>query len=108
MNDKFDQLAKSLAGKSTRRQLLKKFSVGLAATALACFGLANKAKGNQGGCKGSDNGCKGQNSCKGKGGCASKEYKHDCAGKNACKGQGQGGKNDCKGKSGCAVPPKAS
>ena len=44
MSNKFDELAKSLAGPSTRRQLLKKFGVGLAATALACFGLADKAK----------------------------------------------------------------
>ena len=63
MNDKFDQLAKSLAGKSTRRQLLKKFSVGLAATALACFGLANKAKANQGGCKGSGVKCHKDSDC---------------------------------------------
>ena len=45
-------------------------------------------------------GCKGQNACKGHGGCATKD--HACAGKNACKGQG-----------GCASPkatptPKAS
>jgi len=44
MSNKFDELAKSLAGPSTRRQLLKKFGFGLAATALACFGLADKAK----------------------------------------------------------------
>jgi len=31
--------------------------------------------------------CKGQNACKGKGGCAV-PGKHDCAGQNACKGQG--------------------
>jgi hypothetical protein len=53
MIDKFDDLAKSMAGPSTRRQLLKKFSVGLAATALASFGLGNRAKADQGG-----NGCK--------------------------------------------------
>ena len=60
-------------------------------------------------CKGL-NGCEnqgfsGKNSCKGKGDCASKEYRHGCAGQNACKGQGPGGKNDCKGKGTCAVPP---
>jgi hypothetical protein len=44
MNNKFDELAKSLAGPSSRRQALKKFSVGLAGMALACFGLANKAE----------------------------------------------------------------
>lgn len=35
-------------------------------------------------------GCKGQNACKGKGGC--KTDKHGCKGQNACKGQG-----GCKG-----------
>lgn len=35
-------------------------------------------------------GCKGQNSCKGKGGCSASD--------NGCKG-----KNDCKGKGGCAT-----
>ena len=44
MNDKFDELAKGLAQSATRRQALKKFGVGLAGMALACFGLANKAK----------------------------------------------------------------
>jgi len=37
--------------------------------------------------------CKGQNSCKGNGGC--KTGDNGCAGKNSCKGKG-----------GCAVPPK--
>ena len=44
MNNKFDQLAKSVAQSVTRRGALKKFSVGLATMALACFGLANKAE----------------------------------------------------------------
>jgi hypothetical protein len=43
-----------------------------------------------------------------------KAAKHDCKGNNACKGQGGcktgdngcKGKNSCKGKGGCAVPPK--
>ncbi len=43
MNSKFDELAKGLA-QVTRRQALKKFAVGLAGMALACFGLANKAQ----------------------------------------------------------------
>ena len=43
MNHKFDELTKSLAQSVTRRAALKKFGVGLAGMALACFGLANKA-----------------------------------------------------------------
>ena len=43
MNNKFDELAKGLAQSVTRRQALKKFGVGLAGIALACFGLADKA-----------------------------------------------------------------
>ena len=43
MNNKFDALTKSLAQSVTRRAALKKFGVGLAGMALACFGLANKA-----------------------------------------------------------------
>ncbi len=44
MNNKFDELTKSLAKSVTRRAALKKFGVGLAGIALACFGLANKAQ----------------------------------------------------------------
>ncbi len=44
MNNKFDELAKGLAQSATRRQALKKFGVGLAGLALACFGLANRAE----------------------------------------------------------------
>jgi hypothetical protein len=44
MNTKFDELAKGLAQATTRRQALKKFGVCLAGMALACFGLANRAK----------------------------------------------------------------
>ncbi|MGC4089211.1 MAG: hypothetical protein QM756_15270 [Polyangiaceae bacterium] len=40
--------------------------------------------------QGDKHGCKGQNACKGKGGC--KSDKHECKGQNACKGQG-----GCKG-----------
>ena len=47
MNNKFDELTKSLAQSVTRRAALKKFGVGLAGMALACFGLANKAGGGQ-------------------------------------------------------------
>ena len=51
MIDKFDDLARSLAAPSTRRQLLKKFTIGLTATALACMGLVSKAKADPGRCK---------------------------------------------------------
>ena len=44
MNNKFDELTKGLAQSVTRRAALKKFGVGLAGMALACFGLANKAE----------------------------------------------------------------
>jgi len=43
MNNKFDELTKSMAQSVTRRAALKKFGIGLAGMALACFGLANKA-----------------------------------------------------------------
>jgi len=41
MNNKFDELAKGLAQTTTRRQALKKFGLGLAGMALACFGLTS-------------------------------------------------------------------
>ena len=44
MNNKFDELTKSVAQAVTRRAALKKFGVGLAGMALACFGLANRAE----------------------------------------------------------------
>ena len=44
MNNKFDELTRSLAQSVTRRGALKKFGIGLAGMALACFGLANKAE----------------------------------------------------------------
>ena len=44
MNNKFDELTKSLAESVTRRAALKKFGVGLAGMALACFGLAPKSQ----------------------------------------------------------------
>ena len=44
MNNQFDELTKNLAQSVTRRAALKKFGVGLAGMALACFGLANKAE----------------------------------------------------------------
>ena len=66
MSNKFDELARSLAGPSTRRQLLKKFGFGLAATALAYFGLADSAKAHQRVCKASGFTChKGSECCSG-------------------------------------------
>jgi hypothetical protein len=50
MNNKFDELAKGLAQSATRRQALKKFGVGLAGMALACFGLGNKAQAGKTNC----------------------------------------------------------
>jgi hypothetical protein len=47
MNEKFDELAKGLAQSGTRRQALKKFGVGLAGVALACFGLTSVAKADK-------------------------------------------------------------
>jgi hypothetical protein len=44
MNNKFDELAKGMAQSVTRRGALKKFGVGLAGMALACFGLASIAQ----------------------------------------------------------------
>jgi hypothetical protein len=49
MRNKFDELAKNMAQSVTRRGALKKFGVGLAGIALACFGLAGTAEG-KGGC----------------------------------------------------------
>ena len=43
MNNQFDELTKSMAQSVTRRVALKKFGVGLAGMALACFGLANSS-----------------------------------------------------------------
>ena len=41
MNNKFDELTKATAQSATRRATPKKFGLGLAGMALACFGLAN-------------------------------------------------------------------
>ncbi len=63
MNNKFDELTKQMAQSVTRRAALKKFGVGLAGMALACFGLASKAEANQGGCKPYGNPCKQNSDC---------------------------------------------
>jgi len=44
MNNKFDELTKGMAQSVTRRAALKKFGVGLAGMALACFGLASRSE----------------------------------------------------------------
>jgi hypothetical protein len=43
MNNKFDELTKSMAQSVTRRGVLKGFGVGLAGMALTCVGMANTA-----------------------------------------------------------------
>ena len=48
MNNKFDELTKSLAQSVSRRSALKKFGVGLAGMALTCFGLASNARAGKG------------------------------------------------------------
>ncbi len=50
MNQKFDELTRSLAQSVTRRQALGRVGIGLAGIALACFGLANRAEAS--GCMG--------------------------------------------------------
>ena len=44
MSNQFDELTKSMAQSVTRRAALKKFGVGLAGMALACFGLVSQAR----------------------------------------------------------------
>src|SRR4051794_15045315 len=44
MINKFDELTKAMAQSVSRRQALKKFGIGLAGMALACFGLASNAR----------------------------------------------------------------
>ena len=48
MRNQFDELTKSMAQSVTRRAALKKFGVGLAGMALACSGLAGKARAASG------------------------------------------------------------
>jgi hypothetical protein len=61
MNNKFDEFTRELAQSATRRHALKKFGLGLAGMALACFGLANKAEA--GGCKKTGTGCHATTDC---------------------------------------------
>lgn len=62
MNNQFDELTKGMAQSVTRRQAMKKFGVGLAGMALACFGLANKAAA-QTNCLPSQYRCKNNSDC---------------------------------------------
>ena len=50
MNNKFDELTKSMAQSVTRRGALKKFGVALGGIALAALGLASRAKAGPHGC----------------------------------------------------------
>ncbi len=59
MNNKFDELAKGLAQSVTRRQALKRFGLGLAGMALACFGLANDTQAGSKACQGPGGFCSG-------------------------------------------------
>jgi len=63
MNNKFDELTKSMAQSINRRQAFKKFSVGLTGMALACFGLADKAEAAKGGCKPGGSFCQHNSEC---------------------------------------------
>ena len=78
MNNKFDELTKSLAQSVTRRAALKKFGVGLAGMALACFGLANKAQaaGNYGDPCATNSDCH-SGICRGPSGCGCRSN-HEC------------------------------
>jgi len=48
MNNKFDELAKSLAQSTTRRAAIKQFGLAIAGIALASLGLANNAEADSG------------------------------------------------------------
>jgi len=62
MNNQFDELTKSLAQSVTRRAAFKKFGLGLAGMALACFGLASKAEAGHG-CKPTGGECSRNDQC---------------------------------------------
>jgi hypothetical protein len=63
MKVKFDELAKGMARSATRRDALKKFGVGLAGMALACFGLAGRAEAAKGGCQPAGVRCRSASHC---------------------------------------------
>jgi hypothetical protein len=47
MNNKFDELTKSMAQSVTRRQALRKFGVGIAGILLVAFGLPSSARADK-------------------------------------------------------------
>jgi hypothetical protein len=63
MCEKFDELAKGFAQSATRRLALKKFGVGLAGMALACFGVANRAEAGKKPCLPNYASCNGNGDC---------------------------------------------
>ena len=63
MNNQFDELTKGVAQSVTRRGALKKFGLGLAGMALACFGLANKSEAAKGRRCASDADCRSGEVC---------------------------------------------
>jgi hypothetical protein len=63
MNNKFDELAKSLAQSTTRRQALKKLGVSLAGMALASLGFAGVLQAKV--CKNPDKCQRGRECCPG-------------------------------------------
>ncbi len=76
MNKKFDELAKGLAQSVTRRQALKKFGVGLAGIALACFGVASETRAGNKICLPGGSPCSSDNQCC-SGLCVSKKHNPD-------------------------------
>ena len=63
MNHQFDEFTKGMAQSVTRRGALKKFGLGLAGMALACFGLANKSEASRADCLPPGSKCGGDNQC---------------------------------------------
>ena len=63
MNNQFDELTRAIARSITRRAALRKFGVGLAGMALACFGMANSADAQDKNCKPSGSLCTSDNHC---------------------------------------------
>jgi hypothetical protein len=95
MNHKFDELAKGLAQSVTRRQALKRFGIGLAGMALACFGLVNRTEAHP---VVSDCACVSDDDCK--------SPKLHCS-YGICVPKGCSGNSCCGGECGAALPPCA-
>ena len=79
MNNKFDELTKSLAQSVTRRAALNKFGFALAGMALAALGLANKSFAQSAACQ-SNKDCPSPQIC-----CKTKSGNY-CTSKTFCKG----------------------